>query len=65
MLDTLTMEDFEVEVECALAKLRWNKMSMEREENNGDISEEERQQNEIEDAEARLIYNPVTKTIDY
>ena len=65
VLDTLTLEDFEVEVECCLAKQRWNKMSTDKDSDNSDISEEERIQNEIEDAEERLIYNPVTKTVDF
>merc|ERR1712155_124734 len=40
-------------------------MSTDKDSDNSDISEEERIQNEIEDAEERLIYNPVTKTVDF
>ena len=60
--EVLDIEEFEVDIEIALAKMRWDKMS----EKDGDneMTAEEKLQEEIEEAEERLTYNPANKTVD-
>ena len=58
VLNTLDIEDFDLEVESTLTKMKWNKMS----DNNNCEDEKEREELELEDAESREVYDPVTKT---
>ena len=60
---SLTEEDWELEVQCCLTKLRWDKMAEDR--LSKDITEEEREKTETHEAEERQIFDPTTKTIDY
>ena len=63
VLDSLGAEGFELEVQAGLAKLRWNKMKEDGLEE--DITEAERERLETLEAEARQIYDPKSKTVDY
>ena len=63
VLDSLGAEEFELEVQAALAKLRWNRMKEDRQEEN--ITEAESERLETLKAEARQIYDPKSKTVDY
>ena len=63
VLNRLTEEDFELEVQCCLTKLRWDKMAEDRLDE--DVTEEEREKTEILEAEERQIFDPKTKTVDY
>ena len=63
VLDKLSEEDWELEVQCCLTKLRWDKMAEDR--LSKDITEEEREKTETHEAEERQIFDPITKTIDY
>ena len=63
VLDSLGAEEFELEVQAGLAKLRWNKMKEDGEEES--ITEAERERLETLEAEARQIYDPKSKTVDY
>ena len=63
VLDSLGAEGFELEVQAGLAKLRWNKMKEDGLED--DITEAEKERLETLEAEARQIYDPKSKTVDY
>ena len=63
VLDSLGAEGFELEVQAAMAKLRWNKMKENGQEE--DVTEAERERLETLEAEARQIYDPKSKTVDY
>ena len=57
-LDSLVIEDFDLEVECTLTKMKWNRMS-----DTGNCEDEkEREELELEDAESREVYDSITKT---
>ena len=60
ILNVLSFEDFDLETECCITKMKWNRMSG----SDGDEDEEEREENEIEEAESREVYNPIMKTFD-
>ena len=60
--DLLDEEDFEVEIETCLAKMRWNKMNKDEDEES--TSKDEQELNEIVDAKSRQIYDSETKTFD-
>ena len=63
VMDSLGAEEFELEVQASLAKLRWHKMKEDGLEE--DITEAERERQEILEAEARQIYDHGSKTVDY
>ena len=63
VLDSLNAESFELEVQAGLAKLRWNKMKEDGQEES--ITEAERERLETLGAETRQIYDPTSKTVDY
>ena len=57
-LDSLVIEDFDLEVECTLTKMKWNRMS-----DTGNCEDEkEREELELEDAESREVYDSINKT---
>ena len=60
--DLLDEEDFEVKIETCLAKMRWNKMIKDEDEES--TSKDEQELNEIVDAKSRQIYDSETKTFD-
>ena len=60
--DILSEEDFDVEVETCLAKMRWNRMN--KDEDEEQTSTVEQELNEIVDAKSRQIYDSETKTFD-
>ena len=58
VLNSLDIEDFDLEVECTLTKMKWNRMS-----DTGNCEDEkEREEIELEDAESREVYDAITKT---
>ena len=61
--DLLAEEDFEVEIETCLAKMRWNNMNKEDDEEEP-TSKEKQEYNEIVDAKSRQVYDSETKTFD-
>ena len=63
VLDSIGEEEFELEVQAALAKLRWHKMKEDRLEE--DITEAEKEREEKLEAEARQIYDWKSKRVDY
>ena len=63
VMDNISAEGFELEVQAGLAKLRWHKMKEDRLEE--DITEAERERMEKLEAEARQIYDHGSKTVDY
>ena len=63
ILDNIKAEGFELEVHASLAKLRWHKMKEDGQEEG--ITEAEKEELETLEAEARQIYDPKTKTVDY
>ena len=63
VLDSLGAEGLELEVQAGLAKLRWNRMKEDGLED--DITEAEKERLETLEAEARQIYDPKSKTVDY
>ena len=62
--DLLSEEDFEVEIETCLAKMRWNNMNKSDEDEVETTSKNEQELNEIVDAKSRQIYDSETKTFD-
>ena len=61
VLNNLDDEEFEVEVESSLTKLRWNRMSK-----TGNCKDkEEREELEKEDAESRQVFDPVDKVFNF
>ena len=61
--DLLSEEDFDVEVETCLAKMRWNYMDKSDDEE-VPTSKVEQEFNEIVDAKSRQIYDSESKTFD-
>lgn len=60
--DDLYMEGLEYEFQCCLAKLRWNEMGGEKDE---EMSAEEKENLETLEAEQRQIFNPRLRKMDY
>ena len=66
-LASLTEEDFLHDEEMAMAKLRWEKKKLIEEdlgEENVEITEEEKEQIEIVEAQSRQIFDPINKSLD-
>ena len=59
-LNTLVIEDFDLEIESTLTKMKWNRMS----DTSNCEDEKEREEIELEDAESREVYDSVTKMQD-
>ena len=59
-LNTLVIEDFDLEIESTLTKMKWNQMS----DTSNCEDEKEREEIELEDAESREVYDSVTKMQD-
>ena len=68
ILDKLTEEEFCLETEMSMTKLRWEKRKQMEDNVEGEVVtkevEEEREKNEEEEAKTRQIYNPVEKILD-
>ena len=60
VFNSLSEEEFEVEIESCLTKMKWNKMSR-----SGNCEDEkEREDMELEEAESREVYDSVDKTFN-
>ena len=68
ILDRLTEEEFCLETEMSMTKLRWEKRKQMEDNVEDEVmtkeAEEEREKNEEEEAMTRQIYNPVEKILD-